>query len=71
MKFTGQAVIPIDPNKLRSERKKRGFSQYDLAKRAGVSRSFISDIEQGRKQPRQLTARAIALALGHVVEDLT
>lgn len=68
-----QSTIPVDPQKFKRLRKERDpeLSQYDLAKKAGLSRSFISDIENGRRQPRALAARSIAEVLGVSVEDLT
>lgn len=65
-----QATIQIDPEKFLRARKFLGLSQYELARRSGLSRSFISDIEHSRRQPRALAARALADALGVVVEDL-
>lgn len=46
------------------------YTQYNLAEDAGVSRSFISEIEIGRKQPRALVAKAIAEALHVDLDDL-
>lgn len=45
--------------------------QYTLAKQTGVSRSYISDIEQGTRKPRPVVAMALARALGVTVDDLT
>lgn len=44
--------------------------QYTLARQTGVSRSYISDIEQGTRKPRPVVAMALARALGVTVEDL-
>lgn len=47
------------------ERVKRGLSQNQLAKMAGVPQSVICDIESGKtKAPRIDTLKAIAAALG-------
>ena len=66
-----QSTIPIDPEKFHYMRKVYvDISQYTLAERAGLSRSFVADIEKGRRQPRELAARALAEALGVTVDDL-
>jgi transcriptional regulator with XRE-family HTH domain len=52
-------------------RMKRGISQNELARRAGVKQSVLSYIETGRtKHPRIDTLTAIAAVLGVKVEDL-
>lgn len=66
----GQEKVPVDPNKLIAYRRRRAWSQYELAKKSGVSRSYIGDIEQGKKLPRKLAAQALARALDLRVEDL-
>ena len=51
--------------------KKRGISQNELARRAGVKQSVISYIENGRtKHPRIDTLTAIAAVLGVSVDTL-
>lgn len=66
-----QATITIDIEKFLMYKKRVGLSQYGIAKVTGLSRSFISDIENGRRKPRELSARAIADALGVTVEDIS
>lgn len=65
-----QKTIPIDPEKFVQARDLLNVSQYELARRSGLSRSFVSDIEKSRRLPRALAARALADALGVTVEDL-
>ena len=36
---------------LREKRKRLGLSQYMLAKKVGISQSFVNEIESGRKSP--------------------
>lgn len=36
---------------LRNKRKALGLSQYMLAKKAGISQSFVNEIECGKKSP--------------------
>lgn len=49
---------------LRRLRKERGVSQEDLAERSELDRTYISLIENGRRQPTVSTLFAIADALG-------
>jgi transcriptional regulator with XRE-family HTH domain len=49
----------------------RGWSQSALARRSGVSQSFISNLEGGRSTESLVgTVQALALALGVTVDDL-
>lgn len=61
MKTLGESV--------KSQRKKAGFTQEELARLSGLSQSTISDIERGRNESSR-EVHAIALALGVTVEDL-
>ena len=45
-------------------RKTNGMSQVDLALKAKVSKSFLSDLERGVRNPSYLTLCKIADALG-------
>jgi transcriptional regulator with XRE-family HTH domain len=57
--------------KLKKLREAQKLSQQDLAVKAGLSISVVSQIEQGKKQdPRTSTMLAIADALGVSVHDL-
>lgn len=52
-------------------RKEKGWSQTELARRAGVKQGVLSDIESGKtKNPRSDTLAAIALALDVPMEKL-
>ena len=48
-----------------------GLDQHQLAAAAGLSPSTVSKIEQGRKNVRQDTLRAVARALESLGIDLT
>ncbi|MFE7461769.1 helix-turn-helix transcriptional regulator [Nocardiopsis terrae] len=48
-----------------------GLRQEDLARRVGISRAYLSNIERGKKQPSLLTAARIATALGVRLEAIT
>lgn len=49
---------------LASYRKETGQSQEELAHRAGIHRTYVSDIERGRKSPTLEVVDALARALG-------
>ena len=50
---------------VRSERGRRGWSQAQLAERAGFATSTIATIERGhQRRPRPRTLRDVARALG-------
>ena len=56
---------------IRELRQKKGWTQTELARRAGVKQGVLSCIESGRtKNPRSDTLAAIAAALGVSVEQL-
>lgn len=56
---------------IRELRQKKGWTQTELARRAGVKQGVLSYIENGRtKHPRSDTLAAIASALGVSVERL-
>ncbi|MFP4314470.1 MAG: helix-turn-helix domain-containing protein [Alphaproteobacteria bacterium] len=44
-------------------RKHRGFTQEELAIAAGISRSYLTEIETGTKEGSLRTMKALALAL--------
>lgn len=56
--------------RLYEQRRRRGYSQAELAKRSGVARDAISKIETMRREAQGATARRLAEALGVEVEDL-
>lgn len=49
--------------KIKSERLKRSLKQLDLAKKAGISNTYLSDIEVGRTTPSIKTLMKIAEVL--------
>lgn len=57
-------------NVVRKTREERGWSQQELAERAGLSRTGVGAIEAGRLVPSTAAALALAAALGCRVEDL-
>src|SRR5438876_1137115 len=64
-------VKPGQPeNRVRVHRLERGWSQVDLANRAGISRAAVSAIEISRLVPSVAAALSLAAAFGCTVEDL-
>jgi molybdate-binding protein/DNA-binding XRE family transcriptional regulator len=60
----------LAPNLVRAYRRQRGWSQEELARRGGISRTAVSAVEVGRIVPSVAAALALARALGCTVEDL-
>lgn len=57
-------------DRIRSLRERRGWTQADLAERAGVTRQLVGAIEAGRHVPNVRAALGVASALGVSVEEL-
>lgn len=57
-------------NKLGKARRINGMSQERLAKEVGISRQYLSGIENSKKQPSVIIAMKIAKALNVTVEDI-
>jgi len=57
---------------VRSIRAERGYSQEELADRAGLHRTYISDVERGARNPSlesiEKLARALELSVAHLFE---
>ena len=56
--------------RIREHRELCGWSQAELAERAGVSRQMVSAVEAGRHTPNVAAALSLARVLGCSVEDL-
>ena len=50
-------------NNLKQLREDKNMRQYDLAKKAGISRSYYTMIENGKKKPSPKVAKRIAKIL--------
>lgn len=57
-------------NHIKKFREERGWSQQELAERAGLSRAGVSAIETGKLVPSTVAALALAKVFGCTVEDL-
>ena len=57
-------------NNLKEIRKKKGYSQTDLAELVGVSRNTISSIETGQFNPTAKLALILCIALDKKFEEI-
>ncbi len=64
MKLTKKKLDEIVARNLRGARLRRGLTQAIVAKKAGMTVSYISMLEGGRRSPPLLTLAALADALG-------
>jgi len=55
---------------LRRLRTERGWSQEDFADRAGLHRTYVSDIERGARNPTITVVEKLAVPLGLSASDL-
>src|SRR4051812_20225715 len=51
-------------DRLRALREGQGLSQYALAKRSGISKQALSNLELSNREPTWVTVQRLALALG-------
>ena len=51
-------------------RKQRGWTQLELSLRSGVAKSYLSDLESGRRNPSVLLLEKICVALGCTLSTL-
>lgn len=56
--------------RLKELRTKAGFTQPELAERAGVSKAVVANLEQARHKPTLDTAAKLARALGVTIDVL-
>lgn len=57
-------------NRVREARESLKLTQRKLSQKAGISRTFISDIETGKKCPTIYVAELLAIALNTTKDDL-
>jgi len=55
---------------IRSHRKAQNMSSYDLARQAGISRRYITAVENGKQSPTYPVVKSIAEALGVGIDEL-
>ncbi|WP_345752786.1 helix-turn-helix domain-containing protein [Microbacterium rhizophilus] len=72
--------VPSDPDplwrhlvgeRLRRLRRERGETLADVARRAGISVQYLSEMERGRKEASSEMIAAVLGALGETLLDLT
>lgn len=57
-------------NRIRQLRRKHGWTQIQLAERVGIDRSFLADIERGKRNASILTLALIAEGLEVTLSQL-
>jgi putative transcriptional regulator len=57
-------------DKIRAAREAHGWTQADLASRAGVAQAYLSYLEQDQREPSLSIAARIARALGLALDEL-
>jgi len=57
-------------NNLKRIRTKKGITQGDIARSLGVSRGFVSNIENGKTNPTLATIARLANAIGVSSDEL-
>ena len=55
---------------LRKQRTERGWSQEEFADRAGIHRTYVSDLERGARNPSILVLERLATALNVAAAEL-
>lgn len=60
----------VSARAIRNTRLRRGLDRSELAEKVGISHSAMAKLEDGVRQPRGRTLRAIAAALEVSIEDL-
>lgn len=70
MNFPSTSLAQAFGNVIRRERVKAGWSQEELSRRAGVHRTYVGDLENGRKSPTLDVLEALAKAFGRPAHEL-
>lgn len=69
--MTKNRTVPVNGVRLRRARKEAGIaSQGELSRLSGVSRSYITEIEKGEKQPSMRVAIILADTIGVGLDEL-
>lgn len=68
-KFSRRTLLQLGKN-VKGERQKIGLSQEEFSSKAGLHRTYISQLELGMRNPTFTTLTKIAKALGISIKDL-
>ena len=68
--FVFMNVIKSFGDKIKVLRLEKGYSQEELASRAGIDRTYISDIEKGERNVSLKIIEKLALALDREIFEL-
>lgn len=60
----GKDLLASLGERIRSFRHRRGWTQVEMAERIGIDRSFLADLERGKRNPTLLSLEIIAKGLG-------
>lgn len=55
---------------LRQRREAKGWSQEEFADRAGIHRTYVSDLERGKRNPTITVVERLAKPFGITASDL-
>lgn len=55
---------------LRQRREAKGWSQEEFADRAGIHRTYVSDLERGKRNPTITVVERLAKPFGVTASDL-
>jgi transcriptional regulator with XRE-family HTH domain len=69
-RYSGIVAIEGLGQRVRAERRRRGFTLQELAAASGVSRSMLSEVERGSRMPTVLVLDRIATGLGASIARL-
>jgi transcriptional regulator with XRE-family HTH domain len=68
-----KTTVTTVADKIKEEREKAGWTQTELAKRAGITPSALSQIESGERYPSTLVlsklARALSVSMDYLVGE--
>lgn len=62
--------IKLQREKLVETRKRLGLTQEELAKKAKISRAYLSNIEKGKYNPSLPVAQKLSIILNSSIEEL-
>ena len=57
-------------HRIRNLRKKRGWTQVEMAEKVGIDRSFLADVERGKRNVSILNLEIIASGLNTTLSRL-